>query len=57
VDPVPDPLHKEETKSVALSPQVNYTDRATAAVGELNPDFCRLRVFSVRIHTSLISGL
>jgi hypothetical protein len=35
-------VHKKEASplnAVALSPQVNYTDRATAAVGEVVPTF------------------
>jgi hypothetical protein len=31
---------KKKTKLRGLSPQANYTDRATAAVGEVVPTFC-----------------
>jgi hypothetical protein len=31
---------KTKTKLRGLSPEANYTDRATAAVGEVVPTFC-----------------
>jgi hypothetical protein len=36
---VPNSVKKQKTNSVAISPQANYTDGATAAADEISADF------------------
>jgi hypothetical protein len=40
--------YKTKTKLRGLSPQANYTDRATAAVGEVMPTFAGRECYVVR---------